>query len=136
MKLRNATVALALCAAVAVAVIPKLEVVSAERPDRSSPAIVFHLRIANSNQFPVEELPPQAKLPPNPCRMSNAPQRLWLEIFRIDGTRASCSPVMRRTLESFVFHDYNGDRPRIYVVLTDLKSGATWRSRPLDTSAD
>jgi hypothetical protein len=98
-------------------------------------AVEFHLHLRNWKDYPVEDLTARNALPPNPCRMSNAPQRVWLEIYRTDGSRAACMPVTKRTTASFSFRDYEGHHPDIYVVVTDIRDGASWRSQTLSTSS-
>ena len=109
---------------------PRVQLVSSTSSGRTTQ---FRLRITNWQAFPLESLKGPA-LPPNPCRMQNAPERLWLEVFREDGQRASCLPVNARVVESFLFRDYDGSRPDVFVVLTDIKDGRSWKSSPVATS--
>ena len=116
----------------AAAIVPRVELVATEVA-RAPRATVHVLRIANSHEFPIEELKAANPLPANPCKSSSAFTRLWLEIYRSDDSRAACIPLTKTTAAGFAFRDYLGTHPEIYVVLTDVKTGNSWKSALLRT---
>jgi hypothetical protein len=118
----------------AVALVPKLEHISTVSGSGGGQFHQFNLRIANWKAFPVGRLT-DPNPPPNPCKMPYAKARVWVELFRADGgAKVACAPVTDNALDFISFRDYQGTRPDVFAIVTDLKTGKTWKSQPVHTN--
>jgi hypothetical protein len=113
---------------------PKLELVSVNNAGTTKQ---FNMRITNWAQFPPGMFKSEPNLPPNPCGQPKLGARLALKTVRKDdGKTLGCHPVTSpETLQSFGFRTYDGSHPEIYVILIDVKTDATYKSKVFSTAA-
>ncbi|MGI8638891.1 MAG: hypothetical protein ACR2MG_02940 [Pyrinomonadaceae bacterium] len=97
------------------------------------------LTITNRDKFSVKifELGENVKLPPNPCREKTR-TRIVLAVFGENGKQfASCLPIgSPQALESpsFLIEKGKAIPDFVYIVLTDLKTGASLKSNLVSPS--
>ncbi len=115
-------------------VVPKLELVSV---DNAGTTKQFNMRITNWAQFPPGMFKNEPNLPPNPCGQPKLGARVALKTVRQqDGKTLGCHPVTSpETLQSFGFRTYDGSNPEVYVILIDVKTDATYKSKVFSTAA-
>lgn len=79
----------------------------------------------------------EPNLPPNPCGRPKLGARLALKTVRQqDGKTLACHPVTSpETLQSFGFRTYDGSDPEIYVILIDVKTDVSYKSKVFSTVA-
>jgi len=113
--------------------VPKLELVSVNNAGTTKQ---FNLRITNWAQFPPGMFKSEPNLPPNPCGQAKLGARLALKTVRQDGKTLACHPVTSpETLQSFGFRTYDGSNPEVYVILIDVKTDTTYKSKVFSTVA-
>ena len=115
--------------------VPKLELIGV---DNLGGTKQFHLRITNWAQFPPGIFKSEPNLPPNPCGQQKLGARLALKTVRqADGTTLGCLPVTSpEALQSFGFRTYDGSQPGIYVILIDVKTNTSYKSKMFATKAN
>ena len=115
--------------------VPKLELIGVDNVGATKQ---FNLRITNWAQFPPGMFKSEPNLPPNPCGQQKLGARLALKTVRqAVGTTLACHPVTSpETLQSFSFRTYDGSQPEIYVVLIDVKTNTTYKSKMFATKAN
>lgn len=97
------------------------------------------LTVTNRDKFPAKifELGANVKLPPNPCR-EKVRTRIVLAVFGADGKQfASCLPIASpQALEapSFLIEKGKTIPDFVYIILTDLKTGASLKSNLVSPS--
>lgn len=108
--------------------VPKLELVSVDNVGTTKQ---FNLKITNWAQFSPGMFKSEPNLPPNPCGQPKLGARLALKTVRQeDGKTLGCQPVTSpATLQSFGFRTYDGSDPEIYVMLIDVKTDTTYKSK-------
>jgi hypothetical protein len=114
--------------------VPKLELLSI---DKAGEAIKqFNIRITNWAQFPPELFKSEPNLPPNPCGQPKLGARLALRTIRKeDGKNLGCNVVTSpENLQHFAFRTYDGSHPEIYVILFDVKTDKSYKSKVLSTA--
>ncbi len=115
------------------ALVPKLELVSVANAGTIK---IFNIRVTNLAEIPAELFKTEPNLPPNPCHETKPAPRLWLNIVDAHkGGTFGCKVVTSaQILKLFSFRTYKGEIPEIFVILTDLKTGTSYKSRALSTA--
>jgi len=119
--------------------VPKLALIGAVGETKAG--VAYHkiiLTITNADKYDSEmfAVPAGTKLPPNPC--GYAATRVVAAVYAEGGKHyASCMPVPRPgSLDRFSFLIEKGKTvpPFVFVVLTDRKTGAAYRSNLISPS--